>query len=192
MKKNLRRKKKEKKDEIEEIKEEIEEIKEDTGSDAEIINKDEYIAKLNDDLKLQKEKADEYFDSLKRNMAEFDNFKKRMLKEKNLMYGSVVCDVLSDLLPVLDNFNQALSNKCEDETFKNGIEMIKSQFEDTLKKLGLEEIEAEGKTFNPELHEAVMHVEDENYGEKEIVEVLRRGYKYQDKVIRHTMVKVAN
>ena len=68
----------EKKDEIEEIKEEIEEIKEDTGSDAEIINKDEYIAKLNDDLKLQKEKADEYFDSLKRNMAEFDNFKKRM------------------------------------------------------------------------------------------------------------------
>ena len=181
-----------KKDEIEEIKEEIEEIKEDTGSDAEVINKDEYIAKLNDDLKLQKEKADEYFDSLKRNMAEFDNFKKRMLKEKNLMYGSVVCDVLSDLLPVLDNFNQALSNKCEDETFKNGIEMIKSQFEDTLKKLGLEEIEAEGKTFNPELHEAVMHVEDEKYGEKEIVEVLRRGYKYQDKVIRHTMVKVAN
>ena len=70
--------------------------------------------------------------------------------------------------------------------------MIKSQFEDTLKKLCLEEIEAEGKTFNPELHEAVMHVEDENYGEKEIVEVLRRGYKYQDKVIRHTMVKVAN
>ena len=182
-----------KKDVVEEIKEEVEQTKQvEIETQEEAINKDEYIAKLNDDLNLQKQKAEEYFDSLKRNMAEFDNFKKRMTKEKNSMYSSVVCDVLSDLLPILDNFNQALQNKCEDEKFKSGMEMIKSQFEDTLKKLGLEEIEAENVEFNPELHEAVMHIEDENLGEKQIVEVLRRGYKYQDRVIRHTMVKVAN
>lgn len=181
-----------KKDIKDDIKEEIEEVVKDSELKEDVINKDEYIAKLNDDLKVQKEKADEYFDSLKRNMAEFDNFKKRMTKEKTTMYSSVVCDVLSDLLPVLDNFNQAMQNKCEDETFKNGMDMIKVQFEDTLKKLGLEEIESIGKEFNPEFHEAVMHIEDETLGEKEIVEVLRRGYKYQDKVIRHTMVKVAN
>ena len=158
----------------------------------ETVDKDEQISKLTEELKVQQERADEYFDSLKRNMAEFDNFKKRIMKEKTTMYTSVISDVFSDLLPVLDNFNQAMDNKCEDETFKNGMQMIKTQFEDTLKKLGLEEIEAEGKTFDPALHDAVMHIEDENYSEGQIVEVLRRGYKYQDRVVRHTMVKVAN
>lgn len=153
---------------------------------------DEYIAKLTEELTAQKEKAEEYFDSLKRNMAEFDNFKKRMVKEKSNMYTSVVSDIFSDLLPILDNFDQAMQNKCEDEKFKSGMEMIKNQFYETLTKLGLEEIEAKGCEFNPELHEAVMHIEDEGYKEKEVVEVLRKGYKFKDRVIRHSMVKVAN
>ena len=153
---------------------------------------DEYIAKLTEELTAQKEKAEEYFDSLKRNMAEFDNFKKRMVKEKSNMYTSVVSDIFSDLLPVLDNFDQAMQNKCEDEKFKSGMEMIRNQFLETLTRLGLVEIEAKGCEFNPEFHEAVMHIEDKNYKEKEIVEVLRKGYKFQDKVIRHSMVKVAN
>lgn len=171
---------------------EVENDIKDNVTNSEGINKDEYIAKLNEDLRIQKERADEYFDSLKRNMAEFDNFKKRIMKEKTTMYTSVISDVFADLLPVLDNFNQAMENKCEDESFKEGMQMIKTQFEDTLKKLGLEEIEAESKTFDPAFHDAVMHIEDENYSEGQIVEVLRRGYKYQDRVIRHTMVKVAN
>lgn len=171
---------------------EVENDMKENATNSEAINKDEYIAKLNEDLRVQKERADEYFDSLKRNMAEFDNFKKRIMKEKTTMYTSVISDVFSDLLPVLDNFNQAMENKCEDESFKEGMQMIKTQFEDTLKKLGLEEIEAESKTFDPAFHDAVMHIEDKNYNEGQIVEVLRKGYKYQDRVIRHTMVKVAN
>lgn len=153
---------------------------------------DESIAKLKEELNAQKEKAEEYFDSLKRNMAEFDNFKKRITKEKAGMYTAVVSDIFSDLLPILDNFDQAMQNKCEDQKFKDGMEMIKNQFFETLSKLGLQEIEALGLEFNPELHEAVMHIEDENFKEKEVVEVLRKGYKIQDKVIRHSMVKVAN
>ena len=156
------------------------------------LNKDEYIAKLNDDLNEQKKKTDEYFEHLKRNMAEFDNFKKRIVKEKDNMYQTVVSDVSSQMLPIIDNFEKAMETKTEDENFKNGMEMIYVQLKELLKRLGIEEIEAIGKTFDPNLHEAVMHVEDEKYGEKEIVEELRKGYKLSDRVIRHSMVKVAN
>lgn len=156
------------------------------------INKDEYIAKLNDDLNEQKKKADEYFDHLKRNMAEFDNFKKRMTKEKDNLYSSISSDVLSELLPIMDNFEKALNANTTDETYKNGIEMIYHQLQDTFKKLGLQEIETDGKIFDPNLHEAVMHIEDDKYQEKEIIETFRKGYKLGEKVIRHSMVKVAN
>lgn len=156
------------------------------------IDKDEYIAKLNDDLKEQRKKADEYFEHLKRNMAEFDNFKKRMNKEKEGLYYTITSDVLAEILPVMDNFEKAIAAKTSDNSYKNGMEMIYSQLNETLKKFGLEEIEALNTTFDPNFHEAVMHVEDEKYGEKEVVEVLRKGYKIGDKVIRHSMVKVAN
>lgn len=156
------------------------------------LNKDEYIAKLNDDLNEQKKKTDEYFEHLKRNMAEFDNFKKRIVKEKDNMYQTVVSDVSSQILPIIDNFEKAMETNTEDENFKNGMEMIYVQLKDLLKRLGIEEIEAVGKTFDPNLHEAVMHIEDENYGEKEITEEFRKGYKLAEKVIRHSMVKVAN
>lgn len=162
------------------------------SEDIENLDKDEYIAKLNNDLLEQKKRADEYFDHLKRNMAEFDNFKKRMQKEKESMYSTIVADFVSELLPVMDNFEKAVDAETKDESYKNGMKMIYSQIDDLLKKAGVEEIEALGKEFDPNYHEAVMHIEDDKYKEKEIVEVFRKGYKLGDKVIRHTMVKVAN
>ncbi len=162
------------------------------SEDVENLDKDEYIAKLNNDLLEQKKRSDEYFDHLKRNMAEFDNFKKRMQKEKESMYSTIVADFVSELLPVMDNFEKAVDAETKDESYKNGMKMIYSQIDDLLKKAGVEEIEALGKEFDPNYHEAVMHIEDDKYKEKEIVEVFRKGYKLGDKVIRHTMVKVAN
>ncbi|MEG2348800.1 MAG: nucleotide exchange factor GrpE [Clostridia bacterium] len=156
------------------------------------INKDEYIAKLNNDIVEQKKKTDEYFESLKRNMADFDNFKKRINKEKDSMYVTIASDIIIDILPIIDNFEKAMQAKTKDESFKNGMEMIYNQIIEVLKKVGVEEICAMKETFDPNLHEAVMHIEDEKYSEKEIIEVFRKGYKINDKVIRHSMVKVAN
>ena len=159
---------------------------------SETINTEEYIAKLNQDLEEQKKKADEYVDSLKRNMAEFDNFKKRMNKEKESMYSIILSDVIANILPVIDNFEKAKDADCSDETYKTGISMIYNQLIEILNKQGVEKIPDMGETFNPEVHEAVMSVTDETKGEKEIVEVFRTGYKLKDKVVRHSLVKVAN
>lgn len=150
------------------------------------------IEDLKAQLKQEREKSDEYYDHLKRNMAEFDNFKKRISKEKDMMYNTISADLVSNLLPILDNFEKALNAETVDEAYKQGMEMIYTQFQDTLKNIGVEEIEALNKTFDPNFHEAVMHVEDENYGEKEVTDVFRKGYKIGDKIIRHAMVKVAN
>ena len=150
------------------------------------------IETLKAQLKQEKEKSEEYYEHLKRNMAEFDNFKKRISKEKDLMYNTISADIVGQLLPALDTFEKALSSETTDESYKEGMVMIYNQIHDTLKNMGVEEIEALNTTFDPNFHEAVMHVEDENYGEKEVVEVFRKGYKIGDKIIRHTMVKVAN
>ena len=156
------------------------------------LSTEEIISKLNTDLADQTKKADEYFEHLKRNMAEFDNYKKRMAKEKENLYSTITSDIVADLLPIMDNFNTALQADSKDISFKDGIKMIYDQLNETLKKLGLEEIDALNSTFDPNLHEAVMHVEDENFGEKEVIEVFRKGYRIGDKVVRHAMVKVAN
>ena len=158
----------------------------------EAINTEEYIAKLNQDLEEQKKKADEYVDSLKRNMAEFDNFKKRINKEKESMYSIILSDVISNILPVIDNFEKAKDAECSDETYKTGISMIYNQLIEILTKQGVEKIPDIGETFDPEVHEAVMSITDEAKGEKEIVEVFRTGYRLKDKVVRHSLVKVAN
>ena len=150
------------------------------------------IEKLKAQLKEEKEKSDEYYEHLKRNMAEFDNFKKRISKEKDMMYNTISASVISELLPILDNFEKALNSESTDESYKNGMAMIYGQLIDALNKIGVEEIEALNTTFDPNFHEAVMHVEDENFGEKEVVEVFRKGYKIGDTIIRHAMVKVAN
>jgi len=155
-------------------------------------NAEAYIAKLNEDLEVQKKLAEEYCDGLKRNMAEFDNYKKRMNKEKETLYSSTLSDVILELLPVIDNFEKAKDAECSDETYKTGISMIYTQLIEMLKKQGVEKIPDLGTTFDPQLHEAVMSAIDETKGEKEIVEVFRTGYKMKDKVVRHSLVKVAN
>lgn len=157
-----------------------------------VMSKEEYIEKLNNDLEEQKQKTDEYFERLKRNMAEFDNYKKRVTKEKESMYYVVTSDVVANILPILDNFEKALNSKCKDDEYKNGMNMIYTELVSMLDKLGVKAIETIGKTFDPNFHEAVMHEEDDSKGEKEITEEFRKGYMLKDKVIRHSMVKVAN
>ena len=131
-------------------------------------------------------------DRLKRLMAEFDNFKKRNAKEREMLYNSIVGDVACKLLPILDNLEKAVNAETEDTNYKQGIDLVLKQYIDMLKSFGIQQIESVGKTFDPELHEAVSMVQDENLGEKEIKEEFRKGYKIGDKVIRHAMVVVAN
>lgn len=149
--------------------------------------------KLKDTVLLQKEQLDEQEDRLKRLMAEFDNFKKRSAKEREGLYNSLISDIFSSLLPVIDNLENAVKVQTEDENYKQGVELVLKQFKDVLKANGVEEIEAsEGTQFDPELHEAVSSVVDENLGEKQIKQEYRKGYKIGSKVIRHSMVVVAN
>ena len=148
--------------------------------------------KLKDTILLQKEQLNEQEDRLKRLMAEFDNFKKRSAKEREGLYNSLVSDIFSSLLPVIDNLEKAAAAKTEDEGYKQGVELVLKQFKDVLAANGVQEIEAVGQTFDPEVHEAVGTVIDENLGEKEIKEEYRKGYKIGSKVIRHSMVVVAN
>lgn len=131
-------------------------------------------------------------DRLKRLMAEFDNFKKRTAKEREMLYNSIVGDVAQKLLPVLDNLEKAANSETNDENYKQGIQLVLKQYIEMIGTFGIQEIESVGKTFDPELHEAVSMVTDEALGEKEIKEEFRKGYKIGDRVIRHAMVIVAN
>ena len=124
--------------------------------------------------------------------AEYDNFRRRSQKEKEALYGDIKADVLLKFLPVYDNLVRALSQTTTDEAYKKGVEMIMNQFVSTMEKLGVERIESLGHSFDPNFHNAVMHVDDEEKGENEIVEVFQEGFKCGDKVIRFAMVKVAN
>lgn len=138
--------------------------------------------------KLIKEEKEKYL----RLCAEYDNFRKRSQKERESLYADIKADTLLKFLPVYDNLERALAQSTADEAYRKGVEMIMTQFNTTLEKLGITEIEALGKTFDPNMHNAVMHVEDENFGENEVVEVFQKGFKLNDKVIRFAMVKVAN
>lgn len=141
------------------------------------------------------EKIEELTDKWKRLMAEFENFRKRTDAEKAGMYSEGERVVLEKILPVVDNFERALSTVPEDkksDSFVDGMEKIYRQFAEFLKSFGVEPIDALGKTFDANLHNAVMHVEDEEKGESEIVEEFQKGYMYKDKVLRYSMVKVAN
>lgn len=145
-----------------------------------------------DELSKTKQELEETTDRLKRLMAEFENFKKRSSKERDILYNSLVADIVLSFLPVQDNLEKAISVKTEDESLKQGIELVVKQISDIFKKFGVEEIETCGKPFDPELHEAVSMVQDESLGEKIIKEEFRKGYKIGTKVIRHAMVVVAN
>ncbi len=156
-----------------------------------IENGDEII-ELKKQIDSQKIELAEMEDRFKRVAAEFDNYKKRSSKEKELMYNSLLSDVISSFLPIIDNLEKALEAHTDDENYKTGVELVLKQFKDVLASKGVKEIEALGKTFDPELHEAVSSVIDENLGEKEIKEEYRKGYMIGSKVIRHSMVIVAN
>ena len=146
----------------------------------------------NAEIEALKQELEEITDRYKRLMAEFDNYKKRSAKEREGLYNSLIADIITSLLPTLDNLEKAANAKTEDESYKQGVELVLKQFTDTLSSLGVKEIETVGTTFNPELHEAVSSVQDDELGEKEIKEEFRKGYKIGDKVIRHSMVVVAN
>lgn len=141
------------------------------------------------------EKIEELTDRLKRSMAEFDNFRKRTEKEKSAMYEIGARDIIEKILPVVDNFERGLATVTEDakdNPYADGMEKIYKQLIKTLEDLGVTPIEAVGKEFDPNFHNAVMHIEDENLGENIIAAELQKGYMYRDSVVRHSMVQVAN
>ncbi len=143
--------------------------------------KDEQIAELND--------------KVLRQMAEFENFRKRTEKEKAAMFEIGAKSIVEKLLPVIDNFERGLAAVSEEEKnsgFAQGVEMIYKQLLSELESVGVTPIEAVGKEFNPDFHNAVMHIEDENFGENIVAEEFQKGYMYKDSVVRHSMVKVAN
>ena len=141
------------------------------------------------------EKIEDLTDRLTRQMAEFDNFRKRTEKEKSQMYEIGAKDIIEKILPVVDNFERGIAAVPEEEKsnpFAEGMEKIYKQLMTTLEEIGVKPIEAVGQEFDPDFHNAVMHVEDEEVGENIITEEFQKGYLYRDSVVRHSMVKVAN
>ena len=144
------------------------------------------------ELQEKQQEIDELTDRYKRILAEFENHKKRSQKEREGLYNSILGDIVEVILPILDNLENAVKVETADENYKKGVELVLKQFQDVLKSKGVEEIKALGETFDPELHEAVSSVQDDTKGEKEIVQEYRKGYRIGSKVVRHSMVVVAN
>ena len=138
------------------------------------------------------EEYDELNDRYKRVMAEFENFKKRSKKERELLYNSILGDIITEMLPAMDNLENAVKAECKDEGYKQGIELVQKQFKDFLSKHGVEEISTVGEMFDPSIHEAISSVQDDTKQSQEIVQEFRKGYKIGSRVIRHSMVVVAN
>ncbi len=149
-------------------------------------------AELEDKVKALEEAAAKDKDRYLRLLAEYDNFRKRSIQEKDAASANATAKAALEVISVIDNFERAMDAECSDENYKKGVEMIYNQFTDVIKKLGVEEIDALGQEFNPNLHNAVNHVEDENFGENTVCQVYQKGYKLGDKVIRCAMVVVAN
>ena len=145
-----------------------------------------------EETKAEEKPAEEKKTKYLRLMAEYDNYRKRSQKEKDALYGDIKANTLKTFLPVYDNLVRALAQQTEDEAYKKGVEMIMTQFNTTMEKLGVTPMDCLGQKFDPAFHNAVMHVEDEEKGENEIVEVFQQGFMLGDKVIRFAMVKVAN
>lgn len=146
--------------------------------------------------KALEEKVKMWEEKYTRLYAEYDNYQKRSHREKDARYADAVIDTVAALLPVADNLERALATEVQSDdakTLQEGVQMVKKQFDDALSKLEVSAIEAEGKSFDPNLHNAVMHVEDESIDDNTVVEELMKGYIYKkDRVVRHSMVKVAN
>lgn len=161
-----------------EVKDNVDEVKQD--------------AVENNELQQKQQELDELTDRYKRILAEFENHKKRSQKERESLYNSILGDIVEVILPILDNLENAAKVETSDENYKKGVELVLKQFQDVIKSKGVEEIKALGETFDPELHEAVGSIQDGTKKEKEIVQEYRKGYKLGHKVIRHSMVVVAN
>lgn len=160
-------------------------VNEVTENISDVVGSNEEYVKLKEDF-------EELDDRYKRMFAEFENYKKRSQKEKEGIYGMITGDVVATMLPVMDNLQKAAEAKSEDVGYQDGVKLVYRQFAEALKSLGLEEIETVGKRFDPEFHEAVSHVQDDTKGDQEIVQEYRKGYKIGNKVVRHSMVIVAN
>ena len=179
--------------------EEAEEVEQEPGQESSEASDDgekkekKFFGKKKKDKK--DEKIEELTDKLTRQMAEFDNFRKRTEKEKSQMYEVGAKDIIEKILPVVDNFERGLGAVTEEEkenAFVQGMEKVYKQLMTTLEGIEVKPIEAVGKEFDPNFHNAVMHVEDENLGENIVAEEFQKGYMYRDSVVRHSMVKVAN
>ena len=174
----------------EEAQAEPETAEEDAGTD-----KKGFFGKKKEKKDKKDEQIAELTDKLKRQLAEFENFRNRTDKEKSQMYAVGAKDVIEKILPVIDNFERGLKSIPEDQKggpVASGMEMIYKQLITVLSDLGVTPIEAVGQEFDPNLHNAVMHAEDEGLGENIVAEEFQKGYKYKDTVLRHSMVKVAN
>ena len=140
----------------------------------------------------KQQELDELNDRYKRVLAEFENFKKRSSKEREVLYNSILSDIVEVFLPIVDNLENAMKIETQDNKYKKGVELVLKQFKEILKSKGVEEIPAIGETFDPGLHEAVSSIQDPEKKAQEIVQEYRKGYKIGSKVIRHSMVVVAN
>lgn len=178
-------------EETEEAEETAEETEEEAENDSK--GKKKFGRKNKKDKK--DEKIEELTDRLTRQMAEFDNFRKRTEKEKSAMYEIGAKDIIEKILPVVDNFERGLAAVPEEESenpFAQGMEKIYKQLMTTLEDIGVKPIEAVGNQFDPDFHNAVMHEDNDEYGENTVTEEFQKGYTYRDSVVRHSMVKVAN
>ena len=174
------------------VKEETAEAETQTEEAADNASKGGFFKKKKDP---RDEKIEELTDRVKRQMAEFENFRKRTEKEKSSMYEMGARDIIERILPVIDNFERGLAVIPEDkkeDPIAEGMEQIYKQIQKVFEEAGVKPIEAAGKEFDPNFHNAVMHVEDESLGENIVAEELQKGYMYRDSVVRHSMVKVAN
>ena len=179
-------------------------MSEENTTNEEVENKDNDNKETNEKIKeeVKEEKVevkdektneiDELNDRYKRLFAEFENYKKRTQKESLSKRAEITADVVTSILPIVDNLEKAVEVKIENNSYQEGIKLILRQLSDVLKKFGMEEIETVGQQFDPELHEAVSHIEDSEKGQNEIVQEYRKGYKIGTKVVRHAMVVVAN
>lgn len=167
----------------------------DDGSDSEDTTEKKGFFKKKDKKDKKDEKIEELNDRVMRTMAEFDNFRKRSEREKSQMFDLGVKDIVEKILPVVDNMERGLSTvspEAKEDAFVQGMEKVYKQLMTTLETAGVTPIEAVGTEFNPDFHNAVMHIEDENFGENIIAEEFQKGYMYKESVVRHSMVKVAN
>ena len=171
-----------------------EEIKEEVANEEVNEKKDDIIKENEEKSELQKKQIelDELDDRYKRVFAEFENYKKRTQKERDGLYNSVLRDIIVNMLPILDNLQMEVNAECKDEGYKQGVELVEKQFKEFLSKNNVEEIPAIGEMFDPSVHEAVGSAQDDTKQNGEIVQEYRKGYKLGSKILRHSMVIVAN